>query len=296
MKKFIALALLFFISANSFSQTQILIEDTLRPMSKGLFNSYATTIAKATLKDVEKDWTKYLAEGSKAKPISANGEINMVGALVKNISTKPLNIYSKLLETLEGVKITAWFTSNDTVFILKDSNSEQHLAVQKFIRDFVIRELRQAATIELASEKVKQTALEKELADGIKLEEKSTKKISANQRAIQRANDNISSTNEDIQRKDGQISSQKSMVETTAADANANKGAKQTLKTLESGKKKLQKQNDTVGKNIDELEKQIRDEQRSIADGKKKQDLKNADIEKQKQVVRAAETKLSNIQ
>ncbi len=296
MKKSVGLAFLLFVSICSFCQTQVLIEDTLRPISKGLFNGYSTVVAKAALKDVEKDWTKYIAEGSKAKAVAVNGEINIVGASVKNISPKPLIIYSKLLETTEGVKLSAWFTENDSVFISKDSVGEKHLAVQKYLRDFVVRELKQAATAELNTEKEKQTALEKELAGFVKLEEKSNKKISENQRSIQRANDNISSTNEDIQRKDGQISSQKSMVQTTAADANANKGAKQTLKDFENDKKKLQNQIEAQGKTIDRLEKEIRDEQRNIADMRQKQELKSTDIEKQKQTVRNAEAKLNGIQ
>ena len=296
MKKSIAIISLLFISIVSFCQTQVLIEDTLRPMSKGLVNGYSTIITKATIKDVEKDWTKYMMEGAKTKPVSSNGEINMVGAVVKNISTKPINIYSKLLETLEGVKLTAWFTENDSIFISKDSNSEQHLAVQKFVRDFVIRELKGAATKELNAEREKQKVFEKELAGFIKLEEKSNKKISENQRAIQRAKDNITSTNGDIQRKEEQIISQKGMVEKTAADPNANKGAKQTQKDLESGKKKLQNQNESQGKIIDRLEKEIREEQRNIEDMKKKEDLKKADIEKQKLMVLNAETKLNAIQ
>lgn len=296
MKKSLGSAFLLFISIASFCQTPILIEDTLRPMSKGLFNGYSTLVTNATLKAIEKDWPKYLAEGGKAKSVTTNGEIIIVGASIKNISPKPVTIYSKLLGTTQGVKLSAWFTENDTVFISKDSASEKHLAIEKYLRDFVIRELKQAAADELNTEKEKQIALEKELAVFVKLEEKSNKKINENQRAIQRANDAIATISSDEQHKDEQINAQKGMVENTAADANANKGARQTLKDLKNDKKKLQKQIEAQGKIIDRLEKEIRYNQRTISDMKQKEELKSADIEKQKQTVRTAEAKLNSIQ
>lgn len=296
MKKSVVLALSLLASIFSFCQTQVLIEDTLRSMSKGRFNGFITVVPKAVLKDIEKDWAKYLAEGGKAKPVAVNGEINMVGALVKNISPKPLNIYSKLLETLDGVKLSAWFTENDSVFISKDSIGEQRLAVQKYLRDFVIRELKQTATAELNNEKDKQFSLEKELSSLIKLEEKSNKKINENQRAIEQAKEETTSINSDVQRKDDQIYAQKEMVQSTATDANANKGAKQTLKNLGKDKKKLRKQIELLSKNIDRLNTQIRDEQRNIANVKQQQELKISDLEKQKQIIRNGEGKLNSIQ
>ena len=85
------------------------------------------------------------------------------------------------------------------------------------------------------------------------------------------------------------------MVERTASDQNANKGAKQTMKELESEKKKLQKGIETQNKNIDSMNKQIRDEERNLAEGKEQQKSKIAEMEKQKRVVLAVQTKLENI-
>ncbi len=296
MKKFVGLVCLLVTTLSVFCQTQVLIQDTFRPMSKGLFNAFTTLVPKAALADIEKDWTKYLSENNKAKPLAVNGEINIVGVSLKNISPKPINIYSKLRETMEGVKLSVWFTENDSVFISTDSADEKHLAVRKYLRDFVIRELKQTATTVLNAQKEKQSALEKELSAGIKLEEKANKKINENQRAIQRAKDEIVSVNDDVQRKDEQIYSQKGMVENTATDANANKGAKQTLKNLGKDKKKLKGQIELQNKNIDRSEADIRNEQRNITLLKQKQDLKNADLEKQKQLVREAENTLNSIQ
>jgi hypothetical protein len=85
------------------------------------------------------------------------------------------------------------------------------------------------------------------------------------------------------------------MVDKTAADANATKGAKKTLNDLEKDKVKSQKNTDGDAKDIESWEKEIREEQRNIADGKQKQGLKLSDIDAQKQIVYGVQTKLSNI-
>ena len=284
-----------FISLSAFTQKQItLTEDTL-PMSKGTQTAFIVEIPQATLIEVEKHWLKYVSNGSKGKATVVNGENLQPAAVNKNISPNPFNVYSKLLETTEAVKLTSWFTQNDTVFVSAQLNNDQDLAAQKYVRDFAIAEYQTAVKDELKGEQEKQKALEKELANLIKEQEKSAKKISESNRAIQKSNDNIATNNADIQSMSYKISDQKGMVERTAADANANKGAKQTLKDLENQKKKIQSQNENENKNIDSMNKTIREEERKIADLKEKANSKTAQIEQQKQKVAEVQTKLDDI-
>ena len=68
-------------------------------MSKGTYPCFSAEIPRAKLKDVQKDWKKYISAGSKAKVLEANDEISIAGAINKNISSDPFNVYSRLLET-----------------------------------------------------------------------------------------------------------------------------------------------------------------------------------------------------
>jgi chromosome segregation ATPase len=169
------------------------------------------------------------------------------------------------------VRITSWFVLSDSVYVSRELNNDQDLATQKFIRDFALEEYRTVVKAELKKEEASLKALEKELDNLIKEEEKAAKKIDENKRAIQRANDNIGTGNADIQSIAYKISSQKEMVEKTAADKNANQGAKKTLKELENSKKSLQKGNENEAKSITKMNAEIRDAERSIADSKEKQ-------------------------
>lgn len=279
-----------------FAQKPIVIDHAVRLMSKDTQPSYQFEISQTTLKDVEKDWLKYLNTGSKGKASSVNGENLQPAAVNSNISTKPFNVYSKVLETSEGIRITAWFTENDTVFFSKTLNAEQDLAIQKYLRDFAVAEYKAAVSAELKAEQDKLKALEKTLEGLYREEEKAAKKISESNRSIQKSTDNTAKNNADIQNVSYKISDQKGMVERTASDANANKGAKQTLKDLENQRKTLQKNNETEAKNIDNMNKQIREQERAITSLKEKQKESATQIETQKAKVKEVQTKLDGIQ
>lgn len=281
----------FFVNA----QKEIFIDEAIRPMSKDSQPSFLVEIPQAKLEETQKDWLKYISAGSKGKATVVNGENLQPAAVVKNISPNPINIYSKLLETTEGVRLTAWFTENDSVFMSARLNGEQDLAIQKYLRDFAIKKYQDAVKAEVNVQQQILDGMNKELKELIKEEEKANKKISESNRAIQKSNDNIATNNADIQATGYKITDQKGMVERTAADKNANKGAKQTLKDLENNKKKLLKQNENENKNIDAMNKAIRELERNVADYKEKIAAKNTQIEQQKQNVANTQKKLEGI-
>ena len=257
--------------------------------------SFSVDIPQTSLKDVKNDWLKYVAVGNKGKATFVNGEYTQTGAVNKNISPNPFTINSKLIETTAGVRLTAWLAQNNISSASGVANSNQDLAVQKFLRDFALTEYRSAVKRELKNEQNKLAALEKDLTGVIKGEEKSTKTMNANERSNERAGDAIATNNSDIKTSTEKISDQKEMVQHTAADPNATKGAKKTLAEMESEKKDLQKQNETQNKNIDNRNKETRAEDRNMQTAQQNHDAKTIAIEKQKEVVAAVQTKLDNI-
>ncbi len=294
--KSIFFASFFILSFGAFAQKQITVTETPRANSKDTMQlSFAVLIPQTTLKQTENSWLKYVATGSKGKAVVVNGDNLQTAVMNKNISPNPFDIYSKLLETTEGVRVTLWFPENNAVLISKDPTSGANLAVQKYVRDFAVQEYRKAVQKELKAEQEKQKKLETELAVLIKGEEKSVKTVNENQRTTERANDAIATNNADIQNSSNKISNQKGNVESNAADANAAKGAKKTLGEMESDKKDLQKKNETQSKNIDSRDKANRAEERSMVGSQEKQAAKTAAIEKQKAVVAEVQVKLDNI-
>ncbi len=291
IKQFLSLTLISF-ALITFSQNAIVVTVSPAPVSMDTQRSFTVVIPQTNLKDVKKDWLKYLSKGSKGKASEVNGVYLQSGAVNKNISAAPFNIYSKVIETMAGVRLNVWL---DDRSVSGRVNNGQHLAVQKFVYDFAVQQYRNAVQMELIVEKGKQKDLEKDLADLIKSEEKSVKTVSQNERSADRAKDAIATNESDIQNSTTKISDQKENVERNASDPNASKGAKKTLGELEGDKKDLQKQNEKQGQSMDNMNKENRAEERNMAISKINQQAKTAALEKQKQVVREVQIKLDNI-
>ena len=292
--KNIFFSLLIIISSTSFSQESINAKVDSTSSSKS-YQSYSVDIPQTTLKDIQNDWLKYIAEGNKGKASFVNGEYIQAGAVNKNISPNPFTLYSRLVEIPGGTRITAWLAESNVADAARGAKNDQNLAVQKMLHDFAVTSYRAAVKDELKVEQNKLADLEKDLKSVIKDEDKSTKAINANERSNERADDAISTNKGDINRATEKISDQKVFVQQTAADPNAKKGAQKTLAEMENDKKDLQKQNEKQNKNIDSRNKENRVEDRNMVAAQQSQEIKIAAIEKQKVVVANVQAKLDNI-
>jgi hypothetical protein len=162
MKKILVAAYLTF-SITAFAQKNITVDEAPRPMSKDSQFSYLVEIPQAKVKQVEKDWLKYISIKSKGKATVVNGENLQTEAVYKNISPNPFNVYSKLVETTDGVNLTVWLTDNNAAFISKTPNSIEDLAVQKYVRDFAVQEYKLAVEEELKMERNKLNDIENQI-------------------------------------------------------------------------------------------------------------------------------------
>lgn len=204
--KRLVFASLSIISITAFAQTPITVTETAQPMCKDTQQvSFATVIPQTNLKEAEKNWLKYLSNGSKGKAVVVNGDNLQTGAVNKNISANPFDVYSKLRETTEGVLLTVWFPENSPVFTTKQQNTGVNQAMEKYIHDFGVQEYKRVVQRELKAEQEKQKNLESELARLIKDEEKSIKTVSQNERTTERANQAIATNNSDIQNSSDKI-------------------------------------------------------------------------------------------
>lgn len=291
IKQILFLVLVTF-SLGAVAQNPIVVNVSPAPMSMDTQRSFVVVIPQTILKEVKSDWLKYTGKGSKGKATELNGELLQTGAVNKNISSDPINVYSKLTETTEGVRLNVWL---DEKSVSSKPNNGQHLAVQKYVYDFSVQQYRAAVQKELKTEQAKQKKLENDLSGLIKGEEKAVKTVSENERSTERANDAIATNYRDIDNSTEKISDQKQNVERNAADANAAKGAKKTLGELQDEKKDLQKENEKQSKKIDSRNKENRAEVRHMVASQENQEAKIAALEKQKLIVHAVQEKLNNI-
>ncbi len=296
MKKMILYPLMLLVPFFGMAQS-ISIQQSTQPCSHGEQPSFQLLIPQAKLKDVERDWTRYLKTKAKGKPEEVAGEIAMYGAVKKNVAPDGFNVFSKLLETTEGVMLTAWFMRSDSAFMSKEKDSNQALAVELYLQNFAVPEYKAIVKDELKSENKKLEDLQNDLKGFINAEEKSNSKINENERSISRNKTQLRTNENDQKNQQNRIGQQKVVVESLKrTPGDAYKEAEKTLKEMENELKKLVNENEKLNKQIDKWEKEIREEGRNIDQSKQDQSLKNTDIEKQRRVVKSVENKLKSIQ
>ncbi|MBL0309823.1 MAG: hypothetical protein IPP77_09165 [Bacteroidetes bacterium] len=291
------MALLLMGSSAAYSQDQLTVDESLRPMSKGTQPAFTLNIPQTNLKDVEKEWMKYIKSGSKEKSVAVGGEIIMPGAVNKNIAAEPFTIYSTLLETNQGVFLSAWFgLGGDSVFITRELNNGKDLAAKKYIRDFAIQRYRVAVKAQVEIEKGKMKDLEKELKGLEKDEDKANKNINGYERDIQRSKDQIATNDGDEKRKGDLVYAQKTKMDNmNTYEKETLKAAEKVLKTLEKEKEKIQKDSEKENRKIDDWNSNIREERRKIDNLKQDQRIKRGQIADQKKVISEVEQKLKDI-
>jgi len=274
------------------AQNPIVVNVSPAPVSMDTQHSFVVIIPQTELKEVKKEWLQYLSKGSKGSASETNGENLQTGVVNGNVSAAPFNVFSRLIETNEGVRLNAWL---DERSITRTPNSGIHLAMQKYVYDFAVQQYKDALQKDLKEAESKLQLLERQLAAMVNSEEKGIKKVNSNERANSRSDDAVLTNNSDINSYSEKINDQKGMVDYTAADANANKGAKKTLKEMKSEKRDLQKDSEKRRQRIDKRNKENRALDRNSEITIENQRAKTNEIEQQKIVVAAIKTKLDRL-
>ena len=186
----------------------------VKPMSKGSQNAYVTEIPQGKLKEVVSGWKKHVKHESKNSIENSGGEIIMRETIIPNISSTPIYIYARLLETEQGVNLTAFFSENDSVFLSSISSVEKSIAIKKFMKDFVIQQYKVAVYHEQDAENKKLSKFENDLEDLIKANEKANKRINEDERKIDKIKDDISANRKEQEARATEVANQKEVVRT----------------------------------------------------------------------------------
>ena len=279
-----------------YAQFDVKFDESARPFSKGTYPSYQFELKQSHLQQTEKDWMEYLHKGSKGKPVSVNGEISITGAVSENVWPAPFNVYSTLLETTTGLRITAWVSlNNDSVFV-SNALPDRNLAVEKYLHDFAAAEYRVIVKNELDEESAKLKKLQNELEDYYHDQDAATKKSNRFKRSIDRNRNKIQINEADQRNKEDQIQRQKMKVEDLKAYPGPElDAAKKAQRDYEKDLNKLVNKKERLHKQIDRWEAKIRAQGRNTSAALAGQNEKKALIEKQKLVVSAVQAKLDDI-
>jgi hypothetical protein len=104
---------------------------------------------------------------------------------VPNISTTPLTVYARFVESTSGVQLSSWFAQGDS-FIATAVSADKSIAVQKYLHDFGVMEYKDAVSNELAEEQKKLKELEKTYEGFVKDQKKAENAVTNAQKEIEK--------------------------------------------------------------------------------------------------------------
>jgi hypothetical protein len=172
------------------AQVEMPIIEAEKEMSLGTKNCYMVVIPGAKAKDISESWKKYVRRETKAKAEDAANEIKIIGAVNKNISSLPFNIFAKVLETSEGAQLSAWFAEGE-IFMSSKTTADKSTAVQKYVHDFAVEAEKNVMNGMIAAETKKAKDLEKAFENVVNDQKK--------------AEGNINNANKEIEKQQAKI-------------------------------------------------------------------------------------------
>lgn len=249
-------------------------------------------IPESDLETVLREWKKEIKRKLNSKIVSTPEGLKILGTEIKQLSDKPINIYSSVRDNEAGVIVVASFEI-DSTFVTEENNSVKYSNARKFMRDFGVSQYQLSTKNNIKAEKKNLKDFESKLAKYQKANEKSHKSITENELNIQNTKVNIEQNK--IDQKDAleKIRDQKNTI--SKLDGDSKQAASKELKSMQSGYKKLQNSNKSMEKKIVKYKANIEETKGKIAQNLSEQDLQKSVISKQVSNIKSLEQKLLNI-
>lgn len=225
---------------------------------KSRMNGLTVIIPEVNYDKTLKDWTKDLQAHSKSKLITENGEMSIFGAIIKEVTPNPVNVFSRLMNLDSTLKLKVVFEIKKDQYIDRSSGETEFTNAKNYLKQFAKNQYMDLAKNQADVENKKLRELESNLSS---LE----REKSRIQKSIESAKKTIATENENITK-------QKNGVDTVSSEITVQN---RELNSMDEGPVKKEKTNYING-----LEKQKKKAQNSIESSETRINKANAEIEK----------------
>ncbi len=295
MKTVYTFAFLFLIlSIGIKAQMPILISDDSVKNGKNSFPGLTVTIPEANYEKTLKAWVKALESGTKSNMVIEKDEMSIFGAMLKNISPNPVNIYSKLISHDTILKLSASVELSKDNYIEQATGGEGYAKVQDYLKEFSKNQYIEVASDQLDIEAKKLKDLEKELESLQKEKTRLQKSIQSNNTKITTEKDNITIQNNELKTITGSIVDNNSQL-SSMDDGPAKEERSKYIKELEKRKKKALGSVESSENKINSANNDIDEANGEIPKNELKQEDVRKRIAQQEMVVQKFTDKLEKI-
>jgi chromosome segregation ATPase len=292
MKTFLTSLIFFFVlSLTGIAQKAITITEGPITFRHGNTPGITISIPEVSFKKIQDSWIKTLEKGTKSKVMNEDNEISIFGAMLKNISPAPINIYSLVRENDSAILLAATVELKKDVYVTSENNAEEFAKVKAFLMEFAKGHYLDVAQDQLDNEEKKLSKLESDLKsldnDKVKLEkmiQSNTNTIASTKDELNVLRTNLKSLNDELL---VQTNAYNALEDSPAKDEkkkyidDLNKRIKKDNKDIESGEKKIINLQSEIDKGQNE----------TLPDVLKNQEQTRIAVDQQKEVVNAYKTK-----
>jgi len=269
------------------------IEDSI-PIGNYLYPGFNVTIPEANFDNTLKNWVKLQETGTKSKVQTENGEMTIFGAIIKEVSPAPVNIYSRLLneDTLSRLLVTIELKKDQ--YIEPASGDIQLTAARDYLKDFAKTQYMDVIKEQLAAEEKILRDMNKELG-GLESSKTRTQKTARNKRSVVNdEQDKLLVKHNELSMLSNEIIYQNN--EMMAMPVGAGRDAMSAqIKELEKRRKKLQREIGKGESKINKARSDINQADNSIPRNEREQGNVRARIDEQQLVVQSYIDKLNTV-
>ena len=293
LKYFTATALLFGTLVSAGQKPVLISEDSIH-FGTGIYPGFTVTIPEVSYEKTLGNWVKDQETGTKSKVMTENGEMTIFGAIKKEISPNPVNIYSKLVNHDTTVLLMACIELKKDQYIESSIGDIQCTAARTYLKEFAKNQYIEVIKGQLAAEEKNLKNLENDLNSLENSNTRTVKGAQKNKSTIKNEQDKLIVLNNELSQLSASIINENnlliSMEPGTARDTKALQ-----IQDMDKRKKKLQKQIDAAENKINKSKSEIDKADRALPKNENQQERIKQQIEAQEAVVKKFLDKLNTV-
>jgi hypothetical protein len=281
MKSISTLVLMILISCMGIkAQKAILVSEDSLNFGKGRLPGLSVVVPEVNYETFLKTWTKELQSGTKSKLVTENNGMSIFGAKIKDISSNPINVYSKLMNLDSTLKLTVAFEVKKDSYIDRSAGETELTKAKQYLKEFAKNQYLELVKDQADAEDKKLRDIEKGLSSLEKEKSRMQKSIQSNNTTINNEKENITIQTNEMTSVSAAIVEHNKLLDTmTIGPAKEEKikyikelekKKKKAQSSIESSENKINKANDDINKSNAEIPKNEKMQQQVI-DKKDKQ-------------------------
>lgn len=285
-------ALIPFIGLNA-QKPILMLEDSIL-FGNNKLPGISVTIPEVEYEKTLKNWIKLQESGTKSKIVNEGGKMSIFGAINKNISENPINIYSELVDCDSVLKLTAAFELRKDVYIGRSVGESELAKAKTYLFNFAKEQYVDLVNEQLKAEENKLKDLEKELNSLERNQAGMEKDIRSSNKLISSEKDNLVVLNNDLTTLTAAIIEHNTLLNSMEQGPEKDEKEKY-IKDLEKQKKKILNSIKKSENKISKAESKINNANRAIPKNDDSQERIRRRIADQENVVQKYVDKLNKV-